>query len=279
MAQSSNWPNAPRFSFGNHTVPAWAPATILTGSTCMRCGRGMSVTGDTVVGDGGILLLSLANPLGFFSTSRGIGAISGPPIAISTALGAEHLGVSCLGSGCSRSIRSISSWRSLITILRSRGEIVGSLEGGRDEEGSERDRPFLERVTGDDTKPMSRSGTATVRTRHRAPSASSPCCRCCACCCCCCCGEGVGTKLTQVAARGRRLSGEGPPSWAAEWCFGMAASLGLRLVVGPELRISTAGGCGVPSSSESEDDSDKSLSENCTRKQQQQQQETHHTPM
>jgi len=56
----------------------------------MRCGRGITVTGDTVVGDGGVLLLSLANPLGFFSTSRGIGAISGPPIAISTALGAEH---------------------------------------------------------------------------------------------------------------------------------------------------------------------------------------------
>jgi hypothetical protein len=57
-----------------------------------RCGRGMTVTGPTVVGDGGVFLLSFVRPLGFFSCCCGGSAIGtiGPPIAISTALGAEH---------------------------------------------------------------------------------------------------------------------------------------------------------------------------------------------
>jgi len=107
----------------------------------------MTVTGHTVVGDGGVFLLSFVRPLGFFSCCGGsaIGTM-GPPIAISTALGAEHLGVSCLGSvrsmgSVDRSIRSISSPRSLMAKLKSRGEIVGSIRGG-ELLGSEMERPF-----------------------------------------------------------------------------------------------------------------------------------------
>lgn len=61
------------------------------GSMGRRWGRGMTVTGLTVVGDGGVFLLSFVSPLGLFSCGASAIGATGPPIAISTALGAEHL--------------------------------------------------------------------------------------------------------------------------------------------------------------------------------------------